>query len=694
MAKNRKRTRTVEDAGRAQVPPEAPGGPESRDSGSAVGRESHGSGHPSPGSATISSSPRIFGIFWRGVLQNAAGFVAIFVLLWLGVDVGLIYHGGGVIPDFPTFYWGWDFARESLARPGGVSDYLSSLLMQSLFFSWFGALMLTLQSVVLFVSARRCVQALDLPGAGLLGFIAPMLFLGIYVCYGHEAQAVMALTLALAALGFYTLIPADRTGIRWVALVLGSALLYPMAAGAEAVFALTVAVLEWRRSGGRWMSVGALVLGVALPLVEGWLLFGFAPEEVLASLLPLTRAHLDKHPRGVIPLGALYCLLPMLGVGALSKDAWRAWKARKAGADTQEMPVSQSKPKASESKQPRRESRKPGRTQSPGTRWFDRAWRGGWGAQTVLSGALVIGVFLAAHDQRLKTILAVDHFASQEMWAKVLEETARHPLRDPSVVCTSVQAAFHLGRLTSQLPGVDSPDDLLLASGQPSEFWKMSGLCLDLGLVNLALHNLTESVEIYGERPLLLRGLATANLAISNIPTARIYLNALTKVPFHSQWARDYLRRLEADPSLSADKEIARLRNLMVKRDVVGPFAPDDLFALLLGACPQNRMAFEYRMTYRLLSKNLRGFAQSMKRVQDFPGFEVPVLWQEALILFCREQQMPAAEVRSRFNPDLIQRLDRILQAHAANGRDAAATWNQFRSQYANSYFLYYLCHP
>jgi hypothetical protein len=276
----------------------------------------------------------------------------------------------------------------------------------------------------------------------------------------------------------------------------------------------------------------------------------------------------------------------------------------------------------------------------------------------------------------------------------VLEETARHPLHDPAVVCTSVQAAFHLGRLTRQLPELDSPDDLLLANGHPSMHWKMSGIYLDLGLVNLAMHDLVESVELHGERPLLLRGLVTANLATGNLPTARIYLNALTKVPFHAQWAREYLQRLDADPSLHTDQEITRLRNLTVKRDVVGPFATDDLFALLLSACPQNRMAFEYRMTYRLLSKNLRGFAQSMKRIQDFPGFVVPPLWEEALILFSREQQMPVAETKARFNPDSLQRLDQILRVYEANGRDKGATWNQLRTKYADSYFLYYLLHP
>ncbi len=624
---------------------------------------------------------------WRGIFPSAVGLAAIFVVLWQGVDVGLIYHGGGVIPDFPAFYWCLDFARESLARPGGAAYYVSSLLMQSLFLPWFGALLLTLQSGIIYVSARRCVKALDLPAPDVLGFTAPLLFFGIYVRYGCEAQGVMDLTLALAALGLFTLLPADRPGLRWAGLVLGLALLYPVAAGAEAVFTLTAALFEWRRSGGWRMSVGALALGVTLPLVEGWLIFGLAPEEVLATLWPVAQVHLMKQPRGLVPFGALYCLLPTLGLGALARDAWRKWRARKAGADTEAESVLRPEIKPAESKKLRRESREAGKTQSEDVGCFDWAWRGGWIAKTVLAGAITVGVYFAAHDQHFKTLLAVDYYACHEMWSKVLEETARHPVHDPFAACAAAQAAFHLGRLTRQLPEMDSPDDLLCVN--------MSGLCLDLGLVNMALHSLADNVELSGERPLLLRQLVTANLAVGNLPTARIYLNALTKVPFHAQWARDYLRRLEADPSLRTDKEITRLRNIMVKRDVVGPpFPTDDLLGLLLNACPQNRMAFEYRMTHRLLSKNLPAFAQTLKRVQDFPGYEVSPLWEEALLVFSREQRVPALEIKARFNPDLVPRLDQILQAYEANGHDAKATWNQLRSKYANSYFLYYLCHP
>jgi hypothetical protein len=634
----------------------------------------------------------------RSFFQSAVGFAAIFVCLWLGVDVGLIYHGGGVISDFPVFYWGWDFAGETLAQPGGAAEYLSSLLMQSLFFSWFGALLLTLQSGVLYVSARGCVKALELPAPGLLGFLAPLLFFGIYLCYDCQAQAVMDLTLALAAAGLLTLLPADRPGIRGAALVLGLALLYPLAIGAETVFALTAAVLEWRRSRGWRMSAGILALGAALPLVEGWLFFGLAPQEVLASLGPVARIHFLKESRGWIPLAALYCLLPALGLGALARDAWRRWRTWKTSVDTletQEKPDARPKTRPAEGKKLRRELKKSGKTQSQGARGLDWAWRGGWIAQSVLTGAVTVGVYFAAHDRRLKTVLAVDYYACHGMWSNVLEETARHPIHNPVVACTSAQAAFHLGRLTRQLPELDSPDGLLPGGGGGFQEWKMSGLFLDLGFVNMAMHSLAESVEFFGERPLLLRGLVTANLALGNSPTARIYLNALTKVPFHAQWARDYLRRLDADPSLRTDDEITRLRNLMVKHDLAGTsFATDDMLRLLLDACPQNRMAFEYHMAYLLLSKNLSGFAQSLNGVRYFPGFQVPPLWEEALILFSREQRMPEPEIKARFNSELIQRLDQILQAFEANRRDATATFNQVKSKYAGSYYLAYLFHP
>src|SRR5215472_16373003 len=88
------------------------------------------------------------------------GFFAIFfICLWRWIDVGLIYHGGGIVRGFPAFYSGWDFARDFLRYPGGFAEYLSAFAAQSLFYSWFGALVLTFQAGAIFVCSQSLLRS-------------------------------------------------------------------------------------------------------------------------------------------------------------------------------------------------------------------------------------------------------------------------------------------------------------------------------------------------------------------------------------------------------------------------------------------------------------------------------------------------------------------------------------------------------
>src|SRR5215813_10500201 len=74
-----------------------------------------------------------------GVLRPVSAavfFLVYFLCLWKWVDLRLIYHGGGQVQDFPSFYWGWEFARVFKTHPGGFVEYGSALLAQSFYSSW------------------------------------------------------------------------------------------------------------------------------------------------------------------------------------------------------------------------------------------------------------------------------------------------------------------------------------------------------------------------------------------------------------------------------------------------------------------------------------------------------------------------------------------------------------------------------
>ena len=73
-------------------------------------------------------------------MQGFIFFIFFYLYLWLYIDLKLIYHGAGIITNFPAFYKGWPFFLQFLSYPGGPVEYLSTFLSQLFYYSWAGAL--------------------------------------------------------------------------------------------------------------------------------------------------------------------------------------------------------------------------------------------------------------------------------------------------------------------------------------------------------------------------------------------------------------------------------------------------------------------------------------------------------------------------------------------------------------------------
>ena len=82
-------------------------------------------------------------------VRDMAFFVLFYVFLWRMVEPHLIFHGAGLITNFPSFYTTWGFFTEHLSAPGGPVEYLSALLSQGFYYSWLGALIVTIQAWLL-----------------------------------------------------------------------------------------------------------------------------------------------------------------------------------------------------------------------------------------------------------------------------------------------------------------------------------------------------------------------------------------------------------------------------------------------------------------------------------------------------------------------------------------------------------------
>jgi hypothetical protein len=196
--------------------------------------------------------------------------------------------------------------------------------------------------------------------------------------------------------------------------------------------------------------------------------------------------------------------------------------------------------------------------------------------------------------------------------------------------------------------------------------------------------------------------LALINIAKGQPEAARVCLQAMSAYVHHGRWARDALRRLEADPLWSGDPEIARIRAAMPTEDVIFAIRPrrsddyppsvQDELTELLRRDPHNRMAYEYKMAFHLLTWRIDEVVGELDRLDEFDYPDVPRHYQEAAAIYGLiyrggpdlDERWVRAEVRNALS-DFLRR----MAGDFRNG-GASEAMAELASDYGNSYFYYY----
>ncbi len=173
-------------------------------------------------------------------------FVLFYLYLWFCVDLRLMYYGAGVITNFPVFYKGWAFFLTSLSYPGGPLEYLSAFLSQLFYYSWAGALVVTMQAWLLCVCIDYLSKATNLPRIRWMRFIPPILLLILYTRYTYHFPTTLAFLTALILVCLYLKMASSQTKIfgHLCTFLSLSVILYYLAGGAFLLFAVVCAIYE------------------------------------------------------------------------------------------------------------------------------------------------------------------------------------------------------------------------------------------------------------------------------------------------------------------------------------------------------------------------------------------------------------------------------------------------------------------
>ncbi len=635
-----------------------------------------------------------------GASRSLIFFALFYLYLWLCVDLRLIYHGAGVITNFPVFYKGWAFFRTFLSYPGGPLEYLSAFLSQLFYYSWAGALVVTVQAWLLSVSIDYLSKATNLTRIRWMRFIPPILLLILYTRYTYHFPTTLAFLTALILVCLYLKMTSSQTkifGCLGTFLSL-SIILYYLAGGAFLLFAVVCAIYELfftctcatcgevttGAGRSRWkMGLFYLFSAAVIPYVVGLLVFRVSIIDAFCNMLPFSWKILyyEARKRGVTIVYLLYLLPPLT---LLVLGLWQILAKR--------LHFVKGRPNKKPAKKRNKPSNRPAKIFS----WYRYSPKLRWGIESLLLLTIAGSTVFISRDENLKTRFKVDYYAYHKMWPELLKSARSNPT-NPFIAHTVNRALYHTGRLGYDMFSWPQSSDYLFLSDKKYKwmYWQIFDVFLDIGVVNMAEHALTECLEGLGSRPMILQRLALINMVKGNLASAKIYLGALSKTLFHADWAKQYLDRLRTDPNLSDDRYIQHLRSLCLDKDYpIHSLLNERTLSWLLEKNSQNRMAFEYLMAWYMLNRYLGKFVQKIELLPDLGYAELPTHYEEAALVYAYGTRKPLHLNGYLSSPQKRRQIEDFSRILSGYGGDKQAASKELSKNFRNTYFFYYIFEP
>jgi hypothetical protein len=281
----------------------------------------------------------------------------------------------------------------------------------------------------------------------------------------------------------------------------------------------------------------------------------------------------------------------------------------------------------------------------------------------------------------------------------IFDEFPKNQSRTALIASNAIyRALYHTGQLGSNLfsfPQASSPEPLLLNNGARTIYFPawVAGIeiAADLGAVNYGEKIAGEAMENMGPLPPILYQRALFQAAKGNSEVAEVYLNKLKNMSGNSAAAGMLLRDL-SPVSILNNPSVIRLTEYLDSSDYVLETVSEETMLLsLLNRNRHNKMAFEYLMTYYLLTHQPGKVAHALYRLDDFDYTEIPLHYEEAVEIYRRTDSAAViAMLKLAERPETSERCDKFLAMADQCQQGVPGAEELLRKQFGASYFYFY----
>ena len=300
------------------------------------------------------------------------------------------------------------------------------------------------------------------------------------------------------------------------------------------------------------------------------------------------------------------------------------------------------------------------------------------------------------------------------MWNELLAEAEKLPekqyQKDPSLYTKVFNALFYSGRLPYEEfkypaylaynippprptnPRIAVLDPCLIAQAY-----------LDLGLVNHA-ELMSYWAKESGDDPVCAdKQLVLIYILKENFRAARPLLMRLKKTIHQRSWAEKYLKLLDDKSALGQEESLSRIRKVMIDSDFRedeellirltndAQFDYEGVFNRLLEKNKHNKMAFEYLMSYYLLTGQTQKVEENLPRLSCFAYPGIPHNYQEAVLINMIKGNAMPQKLPEKMDKALADKYRYFYETYRKYKFSDIDTLNELKDKHPGSYFIYYL---
>ncbi|MBO4974892.1 MAG: hypothetical protein J6D17_09185 [Bacteroides sp.] len=249
-------------------------------------------------------------------------------------------------------------------------------------------------------------------------------------------------------------------------------------------------------------------------------------------------------------------------------------------------------------------------------------------------------LFVSTYNMRERLLIETELHVKRQEWDQVLTCAKKYRGKSQLMEYFCNMALYHTGRMPYDLlkyPQSYGINSLFLPwVSDPRQSRYGHYLYEQLGYINEAQRWASEALVVYGITAPTLLNLIRYNIVNGRQEVALHFIKILKQSLFYKKQAAEYEK-------LVSTCEVPGLKPIPCPEGKKARFANiQNLGPELVFICeqdPTNRMAFEYLMSYFILSKNIKQFTEYLPLIKRFPYTEIPPLYQSIFNNYKQTQQ-------------------------------------------------------